>query len=254
MRLLDALNLSKTSIISLIGGGGKTTTMFALDREARERGLKTVLTTTTRIYCPNTQEFAIVASRNSQELFSWVQKKLANFPTVVVGAELASDNKLVGLNPQLVPSLLNAGADLVIVEADGAARKPFKAPADHEPVIPEASTVVVPVIGIDCLDKPLLPVYVHRSEIVASLSGINIGDNVTPEVIAKVLTHSFGFRKGLPANCSWIPFINKVENAWALEQARKIAALVGDILPCRVIIGASALNEPVMEILDFNRL
>lgn len=254
MKLLDALNLSKTSVVSLVGGGGKTTTMFALGREAKEQGLKPVLTTTTRIYCPTDQGLAIVVTRNSQALVSGVRDKLADFPTVVAGAELAWRNKLVGLDPKQIQDLLDAGADVVIVEADGAARKPFKAPADHEPVIPEASTVVVPVVGIDCLDNPLLPDYVHRPQIVAALSGINIGDKVTPEVVAKVLTHPLGFRKGIPANCCWIPFINKVETASDLAKAREIANLVGEILPCRVVIGASATNTPVSEILDFNRL
>ena len=254
MKLLDALNLSKTSVISLVGGGGKTTTMFALGREAKEQGLKPVLTTTTRIYCPTDQGLAIVVTRNSQALVSGVRDKLAGLPTVVAGAELGSGNKLVGLDPKQIQDLLDAGADLVIVEADGAARKPFKAPADHEPVISEASTVVVPIVGIDCLDSPLLPDYVHRPEIVAALSGINMGEMVTPEIVAKVLTHPLGFRKGLPANCCWIPFINKVETARDLAKAREIAALVGKILPCRVVIGASATNTPVTEILDFNRL
>jgi len=180
-------------------------------------------------------------------------KTARHFPIVVAGSELTKHNKLVGVDPQVIPGLLDAGADLVVVEADGAARKPFKAPADHEPVIPETSTTVVPVVGIDCLDKPLLPEYVHRSEIVAALSGAKLGEKVTPEVVARVLTHPFGFRKGVPAGCRWVPFINKVETGRDLEQARKIAALVGEMLPCRIVIGASALVTPVVEILDFDR-
>ena len=251
MKLLDAFNLSKPGVVSLVGGGGKTTTMFALGREAIKRGLKTVLTTTTRIYYPADQGLDVVVAGTSQALLSGVRDKLAAHPGVVAGAELSPDNKLTGLDPCLIEDILAAGADLVVIEADGAARKPFKAPAGHEPVIPEVSTVVVPVVGIDCLDKPLLPKYVHRPEIVAALSCISIGEKVTPEIVAKVLTHPLGFRKGLPANCSWIPFINKVETASDLAKAQEIAALVGKILPCRVVIGASAANTPVVEILDF---
>ncbi|MDT3697788.1 MAG: selenium cofactor biosynthesis protein YqeC [Thermincola sp.] len=253
MNLWDALNLSKNSIVSLVGGGGKTTTMFTLSREAKERGLKTVLATTTRIYCPEDQKLAVVATDSPDALFSGVRNKLSALSTVVAGAEIAPDNKLTGLDPQLVPGLLAAGADLVVVEADGAARKPFKAPADHEPVIPAASTVVIPVVGIDCLNKPLLPEYVHRPEIVAALSGLSLGEIVTPQVVARILTHPQGFRKGVPVNCRWIPLINKIETPQELAQAREVAALAGEIIPCRVIIGASAQAPPVIEVLDFNQ-
>lgn len=252
MKLFDAFELSKNDIIALVGGGGKTTTMFRLGSEAHERGLKTVLTTTTRIYCPEDTELAIAVSRDSRELLSGIRRQLTVFSTLVAGAELASDNKLAGIDPQLVAGILAAGADLVIVEADGAARKPFKAPAGHEPVIPDASTLVIPVVGVDCLDRPLLPEYIHRPEIVAELSGLNPGDRITPETVARVLTHPLGFRKGLPQNCRWVPFINKAETDRELAQARIIARLVGEIVPCRVIIGAAARVTPVAEIMDFN--
>lgn len=252
MKLFDALNISGNEIVALVGGGGKTTTMFALGREARDRGLKTVLTTTTRIYSPDDPELAVAATRDSRELFSIIRSKLTSHATVVAGAELGSDNKLTGLDPHLIPGILDTGANLVIVEADGAARKPFKAPASHEPVIPDASTVVIPVVGVDCLGWPLHPDYVHRPEIAAKLSGINLGDMVTAEVVARVLTHPLGFLKGLPPNSRWIPLINKVETDRALEQAREIARLVGKIMPCRVLIGAVGGTNPVVELLDFN--
>lgn len=254
MKLFDAFELSKSDIIALVGGGGKTTTMFTLGREATERHLKTVLTTTTRIYCPADPEKGLVMTRNSQELFSALSSKLTSFSSIIAGAELAPDNnKLTGLDPQLIPGILNAGADLVIVEADGAARKPFKAPAAHEPVIPTSSTVVIPVVGVDCLNRPLLPEFVHRPEIVAELSGISLGDMVTPQVVAKVLTHPLGLRKGLPPNCRWIPLINKVESSRNLELARQTAHLIGQMLPCKVIIGASAGTTPVVDVLDFRQ-
>lgn len=251
MKFFDTLDLKQGDVVALVGGGGKTSTMFALGKEAKDRGLKTVLTTTTRIYCPNDPELAVVAARDPGELIKKVRNKLTALTRVIAGAELAQDNKLVGLEPGLVPGLLEAGADLVVVEADGAARKPFKAPAGHEPVIPAATTVLIPVVGVDCLGQPLHPEYVHRPEQVAKLAGIGIGQTITPEVVAQVLTHPQGFRKGLPENCRWIPFINKVESVQDLELARKVALLAGEVLSCRVIIGAACRLTPVVEVLDF---
>ncbi|MDA8234772.1 MAG: selenium cofactor biosynthesis protein YqeC [Clostridia bacterium] len=251
MKLFDALSLSKRDVVSLVGGGGKTSTMFALSREAKDRGLKTALTTTTRIYCPPNPELPLILTQKLHEPFSAVFDNLLTFPTVLIGADISTENKLAGIHPSLVPQILEAGAALVIVEADGAARKPFKAPANHEPVIPEATTVVIPVVGVDCLDRPIHGDYIHRPEMVAQLGGVALGERLTPEVVAKVLTHNLGFRKDIPANCRWIPFINKVETKQDLEQARKIAQMVGNIIPCRVIIGAVKNLNPVVEVIDF---
>jgi len=45
--------------------------------------------------------------------------------------------------------------DAVLVEADGARLRPFKAPAAPRPVVPPSSTLLVPVVGIEALGKPL---------------------------------------------------------------------------------------------------
>ena len=51
MRLWDKLGLDMDHhrVIALVGGGGKTTTMYALAREAREAGKTVIVTTTTHI-------------------------------------------------------------------------------------------------------------------------------------------------------------------------------------------------------------
>ena len=53
MLLGEALDLRRGEMISLIGAGGKTTTMFRLAKELREEGRKVLLTTTTQISKPS---------------------------------------------------------------------------------------------------------------------------------------------------------------------------------------------------------
>jgi probable selenium-dependent hydroxylase accessory protein YqeC len=43
----------------------------------------------------------------------------------------------------------------ILNEADGSRMRPFKAPAEHEPVIPEETTLVVPVVGADIFGRTL---------------------------------------------------------------------------------------------------
>ena len=48
----DALGVARGEMISLIGAGGKTTTMFRLAKEMRDQGCKVLVTTTTQILKP----------------------------------------------------------------------------------------------------------------------------------------------------------------------------------------------------------
>ena len=51
------INLTKKEIISFVGGGGKTTTMFSLAEELKAMGKKVLVTTTTKIFVPNEDQF-----------------------------------------------------------------------------------------------------------------------------------------------------------------------------------------------------
>ena len=88
--------------------------------------------------------------------------------------------------------------DIILNEADGSRMRPFKAPADHEPVVPECTTLLVPMVGVDTLGCPLTEEYVHRPGRVAALAGVEVGVEVTPSIVASVLTHPQGGLKGMP--------------------------------------------------------
>ncbi|MDF9406851.1 MAG: hypothetical protein A4E52_02211 [Pelotomaculum sp. PtaB.Bin013] len=252
MELIDAFPLRKGDIIALVGAGGKTTTMFAIGVEAKKRGWKVILTTTTRIFCPREEEGQeLVIEANPERLLTKVKEKLALFPLLVVGTGLNHENKLLGIGRELVAALPRSGADLIVVEADGAAHKPFKAPREGEPVIPDSATLVVPIVGIDCLGKPLDMEHTHRPEKIAGLTGMNIDMLVTGQVVARVLLHSHGYRKDIPPRSRWVPYINKVESTADLSNAREIAGLLGEGGAKRVAIGAARAAEPVKEVLTF---
>lgn len=230
MQFFDALNLMKGDIIAIAGGGGKTSLMYALGRETLSHGLRPILTTTTKILPPEDCQ-------------------------LVVCSGISPEGKLLGLEAGAIPLLLKVGADVVLVEADGSAGLPFKAPGPHEPVIPTAATVVVTVVGIDCIGKPLLAEYVHRPELVEKLTGLQPGQLVTTQVVAQVLTHPQGYGGKLPAECRRLFFINKIENPDQLKLAREIyekmhAIITPAILPCRLILGAAQLSDPVLQLLD----
>lgn len=237
--------------MALVGAGGKTSAMFALGEEAVKVGFRVVLTTTTRIFPASPGPGRTLVLGSGREALDGVSRALGDSPLVVAGAGVDRAGKLVGLERDLAGLFFQAGADLVVVEADGAAGRPFKAPQEWEPVMPDGATAVVPVVGVDCLGLPLTPECVHRPEMVTRLAGIAPGREVTPMAVARVFLDPLGYRKGVPAGSRWIPLINKVDTPDLLEPARELADLLGRGGAKRVAVGSALAKDPVKEVLEY---
>jgi molybdenum cofactor cytidylyltransferase len=115
------------------------------------------------------------------------------------------------------------GEPTVLIEADGARMRPFKAPAEHEPVIPAETTLVVPVVGAEVFGQTLDDEHVHRAARVAELAGWAMGAPITPELVARIITHLSGGLKGVPDGARVIALINKTELAATRGPAREAA-------------------------------
>ena len=170
------------------------------------------------------------------------------------GGEPGGRRKFAGLPPGWVDEIARRFPGLVVlVEADGAAGKPLKAPAGHEPVIPSSSTVVVAVAGLDALGMPLDPTHVHRPERLAELTGHALGSPATSDVIATALWHPDGCGKGSPPGAVLVPVINKVDSMEALAAAREVAGkLTGRGAP-RVLLTSCRRWPVVMEVVEDTR-
>jgi len=129
----------------------------------------------------------------------------------------------VGFDPSVIDAWRELGAGVVAVEADGSAHKPFKAPAEHEPVIPSSTTDVIVCVGLDVLGKPLNELYVHRPEIVARLARTELGEPVTMETILRVLVHDEGGRKGLPEGARLHALLNNPGDEDRRQAGSKLA-------------------------------
>ena len=175
---------------------------------------------------------------------------IAHRHVLVVGPIESTTGRAAGISPELV-SRLRAwcpGACLIL-EADGSRRLPFKAPADHEPVIPPETTVVVPVVGADVFGQPLDSEHVHRPELVSALSGAPLGAPITPEIVASVLAHPDGGRKGVPAGARVVVLINKVETLPDRKPARDTAErLLRERAVTAVLLAGLRGDDPVLEV------
>jgi molybdenum cofactor cytidylyltransferase len=216
MNLKQALRLSDTPCLALVGAGGKTTALFQL---ARELPPPVIVTATTHLHV---DQIKLADSH-------WVGEKLENLIDLednLCGVMLITGpvdgDRTKGLDKHLM-SRLRAVCDdhalPLLIEADGSRQHPLKAPAEHEPPIPEFVETVVVVAGLSGLGKPLTEKYVHRvgrfrrlvqlpSKRVDESPGEEI---ITPKMIVKVLTHPEGGLKNIPAKARRVALLNQAD-------------------------------------------
>ena len=243
--LSEALDIRRGDVVAFVGGGGKTTAMFRLAGELAAEGWRVITTTTTHIGV----EQAALAPEHlvwtlDAESPGRLQSALGSHGHVLVTTGLTENGlKWGGVPPEWVAK---QKADVILVEADGAKHLPFKAPAAHEPVVPPATTLLVPVVGIDALGRPLEEVA-HRPERVSALTGLSAHDPVTEQAIAAVLTHREGSLKGQPAGARVRVLVNKIVSPDDLAAARRLAALlVGSVEA--VLLGAVAAEHSILRV------
>jgi probable selenium-dependent hydroxylase accessory protein YqeC len=235
--LKEAFSIRPKEVISLVGAGGKTTLMFALARELMNPKGVVITTTTTKIFPPSATDVPyVLTSSDRGEIIDFILKNGTDLGHInLASGKSGATGKLLGIEPAVVQKLIDLDPVLhIIVEADGAACKPLKAPNPaYEPVIPPSTSLVIPIIGIEALGQALAEEHVFRSEIAAKLTGLSIGETLSAEVIANLIVHPSGIIRGSPGRARVVPFINKVDLQADLSGAREIGikVLPGGVAP-----------------------
>jgi molybdenum cofactor cytidylyltransferase len=224
LKLADALGMTGDDVVAMVGGGGKTTAMFRLAHEMVEKGGRAITTTTTRIFAAQIALAPAHVRAADATRESVLAALAAHRQVLVIGATNPGTGKADGVSLDLFQRLRSWCPGVCILnEADGSRMRSFKAPAEHEPVIPADTTLVVPVVGADVFGKRLDDDHVHRPELVSALSGAPLGTPITPEIVARVLAHVEGGRKRVPVGARVVALINKVETLPDRTPARETA-------------------------------
>ena len=117
--------------------------------------------------------------------------------------------------------------DIILIEADGAKKKPIKAAADHEPVVPSFSTITLGVIGLDSLGKPLNEENVHRPEILKDIINVELNHILdVKNLVSLVLKEEGLFRNSYGRK---IIFLNKAYNQELILLGKQICRELYDI-------------------------
>jgi probable selenium-dependent hydroxylase accessory protein YqeC len=174
--------------------------MYTLASELAQHDKRVITTTTTQIFYPEPDEtdLLIVASE-IDALLKTIGEAWQQYHRVTVAGTILRTEKLAGLQPEQPYELLvKSGADVIIVEADGARHRMIKAPAEHEPVIPLQTNVALLLMSAEAINQPLSERIAHRPKLVAKVTGINMGDVLSPAIIARLIASEYGALKHIP--------------------------------------------------------
>ena len=224
---LTPIPLKKGDVVSIVGSGGKTTLMYQLVRELTTKGLRVITTTTTKIFPPLSSESSrLVIADHEDSLLDKAQELLKKEHHITL-AEKFIGLKLKGISPQLVDTMKEQKiADVIVIEADGARGCPLKAPNETEPVIPSSTTWTLTVVGLDGIGKRNTEDYVFRPDYFSRLTGVNIGEAITPEAVSRIILHPEGITRGTPEKAGIAVILNKGEISNGLDIGKKIASSV----------------------------
>lgn len=232
----ELLGIGGHELVSLVGGGGKSTMLFALGTELATAGQRVILTTTTKM--GREQALAAPSVCWSADTRCAVDALAGPGPVMLVTA--GDDHKVTGPPPEVVDRLYaESNADYVIVEADGSRRRPLKAPASHEPVIPTRSTTVVILMGIDAVGRPLARA-VHRVERATALTGLAPDHVLTPADCARIIAHPDGILRSCPPAARVVVALTKVG-----PEGTATAAEIARLLRAEPRIAAVVMIEPI---------
>jgi probable selenium-dependent hydroxylase accessory protein YqeC len=159
--------LSRGDLVAVVGGGGKTGLLEALEAELTAAGRPSLASVTTRLGRWQLPELARVEAASFEEASEAVRRAASGQRILLSGPPRAEGEAHLGLRalPLEWFEPLRAQADLIwLVEADGSAGRPVKAHKADEPVLPPRPYKLVMVLGLSALAIPWTEA-IHRPEI-----------------------------------------------------------------------------------------
>lgn len=257
--LLEALGFAdwKTlpRVISIVGAGGKTSTMYDLAEELAKKGARVLMTTSTHIAKPDRYEVAVVPKLS--DLDAWMQGR----DSAAVRRNMADAGIHAGEGQNTDGSILAAGKqaewpnsawklampedlgeeavmkklltqfDVILIEADGSKRLPLKVPSETEPVLIPQTGLVIACAGLTAGGKQFGDTcfrfashggWLHR----------NAEDVIAAEDMALILMDERGSHKGVDGR-----YYRVLLNQADTETEQKLAEEIAGMLPLNLQAG-----------------
>ncbi len=220
-KLVKTLYTGPQSVISVTGGGGKTSTLRFLASKFKEMGLSVLITTTTKFQGPKQFNWGLDYSFSEEaDILSHEIKK----GEIVYFAKRSVVDMKKYTSPRLeILSLLTKRFDVTIIEADGAKMLPLKLHTQRDPVIIDETTATLAIMGASALND--------RAD--NNCFGFSGDDIASVEFYQKLIDHEEGVLKD--AKGIKLILINQCDLISDVSVFKRLNA------PCEIVLGS--INE-----------
>ncbi len=166
--------------ISVVGAGGKTSFIHFLAKYYCAMGMKVLVSTTTHMK----KENGFLTEPGE------IRRALAERGYAFAGTpDPENQEKIIALSKETISEISDL-PDVLLIEADGARRKPFKAPYPWEPVLYHPSSAVIIVLGMNAAGNKISSVC-YNPEGVAEAAEAAADDILTEELMEKTVERTY---------------------------------------------------------------
>ncbi|MGQ0656967.1 MAG: selenium cofactor biosynthesis protein YqeC [Chromatiales bacterium] len=148
-----------SGVVAFVGAGGKKTLMFHI-ADSHPGGVAITATAhIERLPKRYRQALVIEGEQMMEHVLALRGKRVVAFAHP---SELTA--RYAGVSDaELARIVREGGFDVCLVKSDGARGRLIKAPAEHEPLLPAQTTVVIPVVSARVLGRSLSDKVAHRA-------------------------------------------------------------------------------------------
>lgn len=252
-KFYQIFQIEKNDIISVTGGGGKTTLIFKLAEELSKIG-NVLITTTTKMYIPNKNSYdnmIIHTDKKNDEIKTNLKNEKYNNKIDIL-SRVRDEHKIQGIDEEILKKYISE-YDYILIEADGAKEKIIKEWNLNEPVIVSITNKIIGVTNIKALGKKIKDVL-HREEIYCDREFVHKDDIFDMKKMKKyLLTNKFFEEKEnnnfLKKKKKYI-YINGIETLKEFNEALLLSEVLKEINnsesennKSKILIGSIFKNE-----------
>jgi molybdenum cofactor cytidylyltransferase len=254
--LTQALDIQPGDVVAFVGAGGKTSLMLELAEELFEAGVKVAVTTTTKIgtdELPKNQPTELVVDTDPDNIISNAKSIIENNKIPVLASGIDElNNRLLGIDLDTADLLAQEeNIEVLLIEADGARRKPFKIPMPHEPVMPFCLNKICIVVGLDAIGLDINEENFYNTTGMQELGAI-LGEPLTSSILRGLLLHQTGYLRFKYNTCKVYLILNKAEK---IRDDIELHELIIELFHNNIekILVTSTVNKPIVKKIPNNR-
>ena len=182
--------------------------MLSLAHHLRGRGHPVIVTTTTKMGLEEADPREVLLGEISD---SAIEGGLSERGCVFVFSHIRGD-RYCGFDPDSIEALHRRHPNCcLLVEADGARRKPLKGYAEYEPPLPRHFDRQMIVVGVDAFLRPMNGETVARFEELRAFLNVREGDMLTTGLLSTLLNSPDMYLKNSPPETKRILCLNKAD-------------------------------------------